>query len=178
MRVIAGSAKGKNLVSSEGLATRPTLDRVKEAVFGSLQFDIAGTRWLDLFAGSGGIGIEALSRGARECVFADIDPKSVGIIKKNLSSCGLTDRATVMTCGYESALTELAGVFDYIYMDPPYASGFYESAVRTVLERGLIAKDGYILAEHDGSLALTGIKEEKRRKYGKAFVSWLCEEDR
>lgn len=123
MRVIAGSARRLLLKTVPGEGTRPTTDRIKETLFNMLQYDIAGSAFLDLFSGSGAIGIEALSRGAREAVFVEQDPKAVSCIRENLKTTRLEDRALVMQADVLSALKRLEGKreqFDFIFMDPPY----------------------------------------------------------
>lgn len=176
MRVIAGSAKGIRLDAPEGLSTRPTTDKTREAVFGSLQFMLGGAVCLDLFAGSGAMGIEALSRGAARCVFVDIDRKAIGIIKKNLAATRVSG-AEVLQMHFEQALARMNERFDFIFLDPPYASGFYQKAVDLILERNLLSADGMIFAEHDGTLCLKGVKELKTKRYGKSYVSRFVKED-
>ena len=176
MRVIAGSAKGIRLDAPEGLNTRPTTDKTREAVFGSLQFEIGGASCLDLFAGSGAIGIEALSRGAARCVFVEIDKKAISIIKKNLAASRVSG-AEVLQCGFAQAIPRLREKFDFIFMDPPYASGFYQQAVDLILEHDLLAEDGQIIAEHDGTLTLTGVYELKTKRYGKSHISRFIKEE-
>lgn len=176
MRVIAGSAKGIRLDAPEGLNTRPTTDKTREAVFGSLQFEIRDAKCLDLFAGSGAMGIEALSRGAAKCVFVDLDRKAVSIIRRNLAAAKVNG-AEVMQCGFAQAIPRLNEKFDFIFMDPPYASGFYQQAVDMVLEYDLLAEDGQIICEHDGSLSLVGVAELRTKRYGKSYVSRFVKEE-
>lgn len=132
MRVIAGSARRLQLKTIEGLDTRPTTDRIKETLFNMLQNDLAGCRFLDLFAGSGGIGIEALSRGAKEAVFVEKNPKAAACIRQNLEFTRLADRGRVMETDVFSALNRLEnqGVFDYIFMDPPYNHDLEQQVIR------------------------------------------------
>lgn len=122
MRVIAGSARRISLKTLEGLETRPTTDRIKETLFNMLQYALADCVFLDLFAGSGGIGIEALSRGAAQCVFVEQNRAAAECIRGNLQATRLSDRAVVMHCDALTALQRLEGKyrFDYIFMDPPY----------------------------------------------------------
>lgn len=175
MRVIAGKARGIILDSPKGLNTRPTLDKVREAIFGSLQFEINGAVCLDLFAGSGAMGIEALSRGADKCVFVDNNRDCVNVIKANLSKTRL--KGTVRQISFENALNELKDSFDFIFMDPPYASGYYHKAAELICSKNLLAKNGKIVAEHDGSLeSIDGFMAVKTKKYGKAFVTWFVKE--
>ena len=121
MRVITGTARGRRLKELQGMETRPTTDKVKESLFSIIQFDIEGRRVLDLFAGTGQLGIEALSRGAAEAVFVDRRPDAVRLVQENLALCGFTDRARVKS---GDALTYLKSgeKFDLIFLDPPYAA--------------------------------------------------------
>ncbi len=125
MRVIAGSARSLRLKTLKGDETRPTTDKIKETLFNILSPDLAGARFLDLFAGSGGIGIEALSRGASEAVFVERSPKAAAVIRENLTHTHLSDRAELLVCDVRKALPELEHEppFDLIFMDPPYRDG-------------------------------------------------------
>lgn len=175
MRIVAGTAGGKKILTLEGReVTRPTTEKVREAVFGSLQFEIAGSRVLDLFAGSGAMGIEALSRGAKSAVFVDNDRNAVSIVRKNLEITGFEDRAQVMNMDYRNALAGLDGRFGYIFLDPPYRSGYYDDCLDAIYDRGLIEPDGKIVVEHDGTMKLSErwpVIKEKR--YGKIYITYL-----
>ena len=121
MRVISGSARGKQLTPVPGKDTRPTTDRVKESVFNILQMMVPGSEMLDLFAGTGQMGIEALSRGASHAVFCDAAPKALSVIRKNIAAARVEDRAEVIGADFVSALRRLQGrQFDVIFLDPPY----------------------------------------------------------
>lgn len=134
MRVIAGTARSLPLKAPEGLDVRPTTDRIKETLFNMLQWDIPGGVFLDLFSGSGGIGIEALSRGAKKAYFVDNAPKSIACIQQNLAFTKMEDRAVVLKQDVLSALSGIReGEADIIFMDPPYDSGL-ERAVLAVLK--------------------------------------------
>lgn len=130
MRVIAGSRRSLVLVSPEGDNTRPTQDRTKETLFNVLQNDLCGGDFLDLFAGSGAIGIEALSRGEHHAILVENNQKAIEAIKQNLKTTKFTDEATIMNCDVLAAIDRLAGhkPFDVVFMDPPYTAG-YEKAV-------------------------------------------------
>ncbi|MBQ9685496.1 MAG: 16S rRNA (guanine(966)-N(2))-methyltransferase RsmD [Oscillospiraceae bacterium] len=144
MRVISGSARGRRLKTPEGMDIRPTTDNVKESVFNILQFDIEGRRVLDLFAGTGQLGIECLSRGAREVVFIDRSRDAVRIIKDNLKACGFT--APVLqqdSLGY----LKTGGKFDLIFVDPPYDSGLYADVLETINSVDILSDGGIILCE-------------------------------
>lgn len=153
MRVIAGSAKSIPLKTLEGLETRPTQDRIKETLFNILQSDIPGSRFLDLFAGSGAIGIEAASRGASQAVFLEQNPKAADIIRQNLRSTHLEDRSTLYQGDLFMLLPGLASkekVFDIIFMDPPYRHE-YERQVLSLLRNSSLA-DEYTLIIVEASL--------------------------
>lgn len=141
MRVIAGSARHLILKTVEGMDTRPTTDRIKETLFNMLQYQLGGCRFLDLFSGSGAIGIEALSRGAAEAVFVEKAPKALACIRENLKTTHLEDRALVLSMDVMGALRKLeAGrqAFDFIFMDPPYDHQ-HEQAVLDYLTASCLA---------------------------------------
>lgn len=144
MRVITGLARGRKLKTPTGYDVRPTADQVKESMFNILMNDVEGRRVLDLFAGTGQLGIEAISRGAREVVFVDSSPESVKIVKDNLSLCGF-EAAVLRT----DALRYLdnCGKFDLIFLDPPYDSELYEQVLDKVNSIDLLNDGGIIVAE-------------------------------
>ncbi len=146
MRIISGKYRGRKLISPEGMHTRPTTDRVKEALFGAIQFRIAGAKVLDLFAGSGALGIEALSRGAKNCTFIENDCAALEALKTNLSM--ITDGHQVRAADYLSALKRLAGEsYDIILMDPPYTAGYYVPALEYVAQNQMLAEEGVLVLE-------------------------------
>lgn len=144
MRVITGSARGRRLKTPENDAIRPTTDTVKEALFNILQFDIEGRRVLDLFAGTGQLGIECLSRGAASVVFVDRDREAIRIVKENLKACGLS--APVLQ---EDALRflERGQTFDLIFVDPPYDSQLYRPVLETINSVDILSDGGIIICE-------------------------------
>ena len=149
MRVITGSARGRRLKELEGQETRPTTDRVKEGLFSALQFDIEGRRVLDLFAGTGQLGIECLSRGAAAAVFVDQRQDAVRLIRENLAVTALTDRARVVCADALEFLNRAGGPFDLIFLDPPYGTGLLETALaRCAGGVDILAPHGIIAAEH------------------------------
>ena len=147
MRVITGSARGRRLGELKGMETRPTSGKVKEAVFSVLQFDIEGRRVLDLFAGTGQMGIEALSRGAASCVFIDRRTDAVKLIRDNLNVCGLADRAQVACADAMGYLASMRGKFDLIFLDPPYADDVLERAIAHIARFDILSPRGIIVAE-------------------------------
>ncbi len=161
MRVITGSARGRKLVTLPGEdIIRPTADKVKGAIFSSIQFEIEGRNVLDMYAGSGALGIEALSRGAGSCVFAEINKKAVEVIKKNLDTCGLSDRAKVVNSDAVSYLRTTFEGFDIILADPPYKSGL---ALRTLNAAAQCAREG-------GIIVIETAKEEELPERAGSFV--------
>ena len=147
MRVITGTARGRRLKELQGMETRPTTDKVKESLFSIIQFDIEGRRVLDLFAGTGQLGIEALSRGAAEAVFVDRRPDAVRLVQENLALCGFTDRARVKS-GDALAYLKSGEKFDLIFLDPPYEAGLLEPALAHIARFDILAPHGIIVAEH------------------------------
>jgi 16S rRNA (guanine(966)-N(2))-methyltransferase RsmD len=168
MRVIAGSAKKTQLKTLEGLDTRPTTDRIKETLFNMLAPHLYDSTFLDLFAGSGGIGIEALSRGAKEAVFVENSKAAVSCIKDNLKKTHLESKASVLQMDVLSALHRLEGRyhFDYIFMDPPYNNEWEKKVLEYLADSTLLSEDGVIIVEasketkmdYVESLGLTTIK--------------------
>jgi len=177
MRIIGGSARGRKIEAPEGLNTRPTLDRVRESVFGSLQFDIIEAEVLDLFSGSGAMGLEALSRGARRAVLNDADPQCVRLMTANAGKLGFLDRCRLLQKDYTACLKFCADrgeQFDFIFLDPPYGKGYDDRAVELILSLDLLKADGRIVAEHSTERREPyPAKLLDRRKYGKASVSFL-----
>ncbi len=149
MRVIAGSARRIPLKTLEGLDTRPTQDRIKETLFNILQYQVADCCFLDLFAGSGSIGIEALSRGAEKAVFVENNEKSAAVIRENLKATKLEERAVVMNCDALTALKRLNGKyrFDFIFMDPPYNHQLERHVMEALRDSVLINKQSTIIIE-------------------------------
>lgn len=173
MRVITGSQRGKRLVTPEGTDVRPTVERVKEGVFSAIQFDIEGRKVLDLFAGSGQLGIEALSRGAHYAVFVDNAAKSLDCVRKNLAATGFEGRATVVSSDFETYLLRCTERFDIVFLDPPYHKGMIEKAARQLY--GKTSDSGVLICEtaHDDlpDGDLFGWRAVKRYRYGKVAVT-------
>lgn len=178
MRVIAGTARSLKLKTIEGLDTRPTTDRIKETLFNMLTPYTAGAKFLDLFAGSGAIGIEALSRGAESCVFVELSPKVVSCIKENLQHTHLDDRAKVQKYDAVSFVAGLRDVdYDVIFMDPPYGKEL-EKAVMISLSEKKLSEDTLIVIEADinedfsylDSLGFDIIKDKRYKSNKHIFV--------
>ncbi len=164
MRVISGKCRGTNLVAPEGMGTRPTTDRIKETIFNMIAFDIPECRFLDLFSGSGAMGIESLSRGAEMAVLVERDEKALKCIRENLEKTRLLGKAKVYACDVNVALTQLKGQkFDIIFMDPPYALETIDQVLENIVEYDLLSEDGYIILER-GSDSIV--------KYPQDLVLW------
>lgn len=144
MRVISGKSKGRKLKEPSDYAIRPTTDMVKESVFNIIQFDIEGRRVLDLFAGTGQLGIECLSRGASECTFVDMSAEAIALVKSNLKTCGLTGRVV-----RDDSLSFLkrGERFDLIFLDPPYAEDLLSQALRIIYSVDILNEGGIIVCE-------------------------------
>lgn len=181
MRVISGVAKGTTLYSLEGNNTRPTLDRVKEALFNMLQMRMQDAQILDLFSGSGALGIEALSRGAEKAVLCDKSKEAIKVIEKNLEKTRLKEKAIIVNNDYIKALEFLKEKykFDYIFLDPPYAREMVKNAVNKIMELDLLKKDGVIIIETDEEerilkeLQNINVNVYDLRKYGRVRLIFL-----
>jgi len=184
MRVISGKARGKKLESLEGMNTRPTLDRVKEALFNIIQFDIVDKDVLDLFAGSGAIGIEAISRGAKSVTFCDNSIDAIKVIQTNIKNTRSTEQATVLHKDYIATLKYLAEKqceFDIIYLDPPYKTDFANKAIEQIIHLNLLSKDGIIILETDDTEKEKAIKHKQieifdKRRYGRVILIFIRKE--
>lgn len=180
MRIITGRARGTQLHTLEGDATRPTSERAKEAVFSTLQFELSGRRGLDLFAGSGQMALEAISRGASGAVLVDASPKAVEIIKKNVAKTHFEAECTVLCADYADAVRRVTGRFDLVILDPPYALRLIVPALRALLLAERLEDDAIIVCESDeenifgGDTALADrFIVRKTAKYGVAYVTIL-----
>jgi len=173
MRVITGTARGKRLETLDGDAVRPTSDRVKEAIFSIIQFDIEGRRILDLFAGSGQLGIEALSRGAESATFIDAATESLDVVRRNLKSTGLEKQAVVFKSDYSSFLLNCKSNYDIAFLDPPYLAGKLTDALQKTAS--VMSDYGIIICEHPVTLDMPseagGFSIKKQYRYGKTMIS-------
>lgn len=145
MRVITGTARGRKLITLDGDDVRPTTDKVKESLFNIIQFDVEGALFLDLFAGCGQIGIEAISRGARQAVFVDKSKKSIEVIKQNLKTVGFEKNAIVLNCDSLAFLMRRAEKYDIAFLDPPYGIGILQDALEAVA--AVMNENGIIICE-------------------------------
>lgn len=179
MRVISGTLKGKKLFSVKGRSLRPTSDRVRESVFDILQGIIEGRRVLDLFAGTGAMGIEALSRGALAAVFIENDPSSLDALRRNLAACRLEGVSEVLAKESEEGLRFLegrGGNFEFIFLDPPYGKGLARGTVNRLAESALLKPETLIVAEHSPAEVVEGIFPLERvdfRRYGSTRISFF-----
>lgn len=175
MRVITGKARGITLQTPTGMQTRPTSDRVKEALFSIIQFELAAATVLDLFAGTGQLGIEALSRGAKHAVFVDASEEACRLIRANLKKTQLHSNAAVLCCDYLAYLKKSKTRFDIIFLDPPYAEVFLENALKMITEIDILQSGGIIVAERPVGKELPwefpGFTRSRDYKYGKTLLT-------
>jgi len=181
MRVIGGTAKGRPIKSVPGDSTRPILDRVKTPLFDILRPTLPGITMLDLFGGTGAVGIEALSQGAGHCVFLDLNARAVATIKDNLTTCELNDRAEVRHTDAFIYLKNTHKSFDLIYVAPPQYKGIWIEVLRTIAERPhLLSPQGMIIVQIDPKeyepLDLQTLAEQSQRKYGNTVLVFLKHE--
>lgn len=174
MRVITGTAGGTSLKAPDGMQTRPTADKVKQALFNIIQFEIVGDV-LDLFAGSGQLGIEALSRGARSAVFVDAGRQAISVVRENLAKTHLSDRAECFQTDYASYLKRCRRKFHLIFLDPPYAEKFLENAIKSISEIDILEENGIIVTERPLGKPLdeeySGLVRSKDYVYGKTTIT-------
>jgi len=174
MRVITGTARGRKLRTLDGLDTRPTTDMVKEAVFNIIQFDIEGRRALDLFAGTGQMGIEALSRGARYVTFVDQARDAVACVRENVKTTGFGDACEIFQTDAMAFLSR-CGKYDLIFLDPPYRSGLLDAALRKVSEFDILTDGGIIICESAADKVFPALPEpyvlKRDYRYGKIKIS-------
>jgi len=180
LRIIGGGLRGKKLYSSPGTRTRPTADRVREAVFSILSSEVIGTKVLDLFAGTGCFGLEALSRGAAYAIFIDNHQLPISVIKRNIIACRFEAVTQVLKSDLSHDANRLSFVendFDLVFMDPPYNQGLVESTLYWLGSKGRLKQDAIVIVEHTPlepigeSIKPFVVKDQ--RKYGKTLVSFL-----
>ena len=175
MRVITGKARGIVLKTPDGMATRPTTDRVKEALFSIIQFEIPTARVLDLFGGTGQLGIEALSREAKSAVFVDEREDACRLIRENLRRTKLESQAKVIRSDYMAYLKTCRDKFDIILLDPPYAEVFLENSLKMITEIDILQSGGIIVTERPADKELPwefpGYSRSRDYKYGKTLIT-------
>ncbi len=180
MRIISGKAKGTKLNTLEGLETRPTLDRIKESLFNILQNKVYNARVLDLFAGSGALGLETLSRGAKEAILCDNSCKAIKIIEENVKKTHFEGQAKILRNDYKKVLNILKNEeFDIIFLDPPYESGFDIKALNDIIDYSMLSEEGVIILETDHTqekqeiLKKLDINVYDLRNYGRVSLFFL-----
>lgn len=180
MRIISGKAKGTKLYTLEGTNTRPTLDRVKESIFNIIQNDIEDAEILDLFAGSGAIGLEFLSRGARNAVLCDKSKDAIEIIKRNVQKTHMEEKTQILNLDFETCLDKVKNrQFDIIYIDPPYVTKYILKSIEKIVAQENLKKEGIMILETDDEQRiLREIESEEvrivdKRKYGRATIIFL-----
>lgn len=183
MRVITGSVKGMRLISPKGNRIRPTSDRIKEALFSIIGNKVVDSIFLDGFAGTGNIGIEALSRGARRCYFIDNYRESLSIIKKNLTNTNLLDQSKLVNKSFVNGIKNISSFgekIDIIFLDPPYIKGYIQPALLAILQSYALNKDGTIIIEHSKQDLIEGQKGlvcYRQKKYGNTILSFYEQEE-
>ena len=181
MRIIAGKLRGRRLISPKGDAVRPTTDKVKEAVFSMLiPYITEDTVVMDVFAGSGNLGLEAISRGVKRVFFSDADRTSLKLVKDNVNLCGVSDQAILLAGDFRSNIRRVKEPVDIFLMDPPYAAGFILPALDTIEDAGNIAEGGIVVCEHSKKDEMPeeyrSFKKIKERTYGAISVSFYSQE--
>ena len=175
MRVITGTARGRRLKEPTGLETRPTTDRVKEGIFSSIQFEIEGRRVLDLFGGTGQLGIEALSRGAERCTFVDLRKEAAAVIRENVKTCGFESQGKVVQGDGIAFLTGCREKFDLVFLDPPYGAGMLEKALEAIAKIDIMTENGIIVCESAAESALPELAAPYAKgrdyRYGKIKIT-------
>jgi len=183
MRVISGIARGHNLLTPEGLDTRPTTDRIKETLFNIIAFDLPECEFLDLFAGSGAIGIEALSRGAKRATFIDKSEACTSAIIENLEHTKLMEKAEVLKKDIDSGIAALCTEkvrFDIIFMDPPYENGLIMPTLKAIVNSKILKEDGYVIVERSSKVPLLpvdGMKIIREKEYRTTVMTFLSLEE-
>ncbi len=182
MRVISGTAKGRKLLAPIGDNTRPTTDRIKETLFNIIAPLISGSKFLDIFSGSGAIGIEALSRGADFACFIENEKNAVKLIKNNLTNTNLSEKSRVLNLDFRTALNNLGSLdekFNIIFLDPPYFADFANDALSLIVNNQLLARDGSVIVEQSSKESLPntrGLEIYRQRDFGTTTMLFLSGE--
>jgi 16S rRNA (guanine966-N2)-methyltransferase len=184
MRIITGIAKGRKIIAPEGMDTRPTSDRVKESVFNIISKKIYGARVLDVFSGTGNLGLEAISRGADWCTFVEKNKITYKILLQNINNLGFKEKCDTYNRDAFDVLEMLgknSGKYDIIFLDPPYSNGLVEKAIIEINAKGFMSDEGIIMSEYDENDVipenLNGIKIYRTEKYGRTKISFWAKED-
>lgn len=175
MRIIGGRHRGRKLADFKGNDIRPTADRVKESLFNILSVKVAGASVLDLFCGSGNLGLESLSRGAAKAHFNDLSKDSLAVLKKNLAAVGEETRCKITNLDYLACLSCAQDRYDLIFIDPPYAKEFGIPALEAIAKRGLLTENGVAVYERDRAFVgeVEGLEKFDERKYGKTYLTFF-----
>ena len=180
MRIISGTARGTKLYTLEGQATRPTLDRVKESLFNIIQNEIPNSIFLDLFSGSGAIGLEAASRGTKKSILCDKSKDAIKIINRNIEKTHLKEKVELYNLDYQTLIkTKIKGKVDIVYIDPPYDSDFAIKSLELLIEQKIIDENSKIIIETDNGekilqqLEQVNVEITDKRKYGRAILVFL-----
>jgi len=182
LKITGGELRGRVIKAPPGLGTRPTAAKMRQALFNILGPAVIGARVADLFAGSGALGLEALSRGAAWCLFVEKSPAVARLLRGNLEALGMTERGRVLTAGLTAAAGSLAqeGPFDLVLADPPYGQGLVKGVLQTTLRLGLLTPGGRLVVEHappERTPAPAGLAAVDHRRYGQSEFSFYCWED-
>lgn len=177
MRIISGTARGRKLKEPKGMDTRPTTDKVKESLFNIIQFELEGRQVLDLYAGTGQLGLEALSRGAEYCTFVDQRREAAALVRDNVRLCRFEERSRVAQEEALSFLTTCRQKFDVVFLDPPYQSGLLEKTLETLTQFDILREHGIIVCESGAEWALPPVpppyEAGREYRYGQIKLT-LC----
>lgn len=175
MRIITGDYRGRKLETPKTNDVRPTSDKVKESIFNIIAGNIPDAVCVDLFAGTGNLGLEALSRGAKKCYFCDNSNYSITMIKENIKTCRAEEHSTVLMGDYQKTLARINEKVDVFFLDPPYKTGLYENCFQQIRDLDLLAEEGIIIAEHghreDFQDEMYGFVKLKEKRYGTIVIS-------
>jgi 16S rRNA (guanine966-N2)-methyltransferase len=181
VRIISGQHKGRRLTAGRKAKVRPTSDRVKESVFNVLREEVAGKRILDLFAGAGSFGIEALSRGAESVTFVDASFQSIKILRKNLKSLDLEEKATILRTDGLKALKKMQQSFHLVFADPPYLKGFVRKIIDSIAQSDVLEKSGILVVEHHKKETFPSTEDKlpvlKQKKFGDTVISFFLKKN-
>jgi 16S rRNA (guanine966-N2)-methyltransferase len=177
MRIISGSQKGHRISPGKKARMRPTSDKARECVFNVLREEVSGKRVLDLFAGAGGLGLEALSRGAQSVTFVDASSQSINVLKKNLETLKLKDRSTIIKIDGLKALKKLPQSFNLIFADPPYGKGYAQQIVNSLIPSHVLEDGGIFVLEHHKKETFSCTEDKlfilKQKRFGDTVISFL-----